>query len=327
MTDIDDATAEVPQDQSDKKKLLIGGGVLAAAAMVAGIVYANSGDTNWSEDQSVSAADAEAGAGEDIAAAPEPEPEPVLDARGVIAAKNTSTIASRMTARITAMPFREGRSFRRGALLARFDCSTIQAELRAARAATVAYKKSYETNVELDSYEAVGRNEVAISQANLGRAQAEANAISAQLKDCSVYAPFAGTVVEEIASRGEVAASGQPLLRIQSGGDLEADLIVPSNWLTWLRPGAAFDFVIDETGATITGEVTRLGASVDPVSKTIRVSANIVPGDAMVLPGMSGTATFEEPEEEPAEDTTEAENDATEIGGDGEAESSGNEPS
>ena len=59
--------------------------------------------------------------------------------------------------------------------------------------------------------------------------------------------------------------------------------------------------------------MTRLGASVDPVSKTIRITANINPGDAMVLPGMSGAATFEEPEDEPvAEPDGEADN-ASEI--------------
>ncbi len=301
MSDIEQVDEGSPPAEDGNRKLWIGGGVLAVAAAIAGVVYAGSGDTQWSDNAAVASAEqTELAAGEGGDALPEPEPEPVLDARGVIAAKNESTVASRMTARITSMPFREGRSFGKGALLARFDCSTIQAELNAARAATAAYQKTYETNVELDSYEAVGKNEVAVSRANLGRAQAEANAVSAQLRDCAVYAPFAGTVVEEIASRGEVAASGQPLLRIQSGGDLEADLIVPSNWLTWLEPGAKFDFVIDETGATITGVVTRLGASVDPVSKTIRIGANIDRGDALVLPGMSGTATFEKPSDEPA---------------------------
>ncbi len=305
MNEMDEADEIGPPEQTDNRKVWIGGGALLAAAAVAGFAYANSGDTQWSDNQSIVDGDAaEVASSEDVS--PEPEPEPILEARGVIAAKNESTVASRMTARITAMPVREGRSFRKGALLARFDCSTISAELSAARAATTAYEKTYETNVELDSYEAVGKNEVAVSRANLGRARAEANAIAAQLKDCAVYAPFAGTVVEEIASRGEVAASGQPLLRIQSGGDLEADLIVPSNWLTWLRPGAAFDFVIDETGATITGAVTQLGASVDPVSKTIRVAADIDRGDALVLPGMSGTATFEEPSDEPVEEEGEA---------------------
>ncbi|WP_298303492.1 efflux RND transporter periplasmic adaptor subunit [uncultured Erythrobacter sp.] len=285
----DDAT----EVSDDKRKYWLGGGVAVLLAIIAAAVYANSGETTWSDNTaSIEGAVEEQVAAED--AVPEPETEPELDARGVIAAKDESTVASRMTARIIAMPFSEGRSFRRGALLARFDCSAIRAELEAARAATTAYQKTYETNVELDSYEAVGKNEVEVSRANLGRARAEANAVAAQLKDCAVYAPFSGTVVETLSNRGEVAASGQPLMRIQSGGDLEADLIVPSNWLTWLRPGAGFEFLIDETGTKISGEVTRLGASVDPVSKTIRVAASIDPGEALVLPGMSGTATFAE---------------------------------
>lgn len=286
-------------DGSKKRNMLIAGGI-GVAVLLAGIVYANSSDPIWSDAQS-SSADAEAIddlAAAEVTAEQEPEPEPEPDARGVIKAKMESTIASRMTARITQMPFGKGRSFRQGALLARFDCSATQAQLAAARASANAYQVSYETNVELDEYEAIGKNEVAVSKANLGKALAEAKAISAQLSDCAVYAPFSGTVVEEIAHKGEIAASGQPLLTIQSGGDLEAELIVPSNWLTWLRPGAPFTFAIDETGAEISGKITRLGASVDPVSKTIRVTGSIGGSDSLVLPGMSGTAKFEKPDPE-----------------------------
>ena len=288
-----------PADDNTLRNRLIAGGI-AVAAVVGGAIYVNSSDPVWSDAEKQIAAPA-------LGAAPvEPVPkaavkaETALEARGVIAAKQESTIASKMTARITEMPFGKGRSFRKGALLARFDCSATRAQLAAARASANAYQVSYNTNVELDQYEAIGKNEVAVSRANLGKAQAEASAIEAQLSDCAVYAPFSGTVVEEIAHRGEVAASGQPLLIIQSGGDLEAELIVPSNWLTWLRPGAAYRFVIDETGAEITGSITSLGASVDPVSKTIRVTGRIGGSDSLVLPGMSGTATFEKPQPAPA---------------------------
>lgn len=220
--------------------------------------------------------------------------------RGVIQPLNESVIASRITARITAMPFGEGASFRRGALLARFDCSQTQAQLRAANAATRAYEKTYQTNVELDQYQAVGKNEVAVSQANLGKAKAEAGAVASQLSDCAVYAPFSGKVVEQLAHSREVAASGQPLLKIQSGGALEVELIVPSRWLTWVRPGEAFAFKIDETGAVIKGVVKRLGAAVDPVSKTVRVTGDVTLSDGLILPGMSGTAEFDNPQSKPS---------------------------
>jgi membrane fusion protein, multidrug efflux system len=286
------------QSTATPKWMLWGGGLVAVGA-VAFAAMNSGGGKNWSNseiEKTAVAADVAEEKGETKQEAVRAEPE----IRGVIKAKQESTIASKMTARIVNMPFGKGRSFGRGALLASFDCSTISAQLRAAQAATTAYQKTYETNVELDQYEAVGKNEVAVSKANLGKAAAEANAVRAQLADCAVYAPFSGTVVEQIAHRGEIAASGQPLLKIQSGGDLEIELIVPSNWLVWLRPGATFSFLIDETGATITGTVTQLGAAVDPVSKTIRITGGVGAADSLLLPGMSGTAKFDNPGVMPA---------------------------
>ena len=224
-----------------------------------------------------------------------PAPRPVEAAiRGVIKASSTSTVASRMTARIVAMPFAEGQSFAAGAELVRFDCTASAAQLRAAEAASAAYRKTYETQVELDSYEATGRNEVAVSRANLGKADAEAKAVAAQMSDCSVRAPFAGKVVEQTARRNDIAASGQPLLKIQSGGAGEIEMIVPSRWLTWVGPGAQFSFTIDETGKSVRGRVQRLGAAVDPVSKTIKVTGAITRQDGLILAGMSGSAIFDD---------------------------------
>jgi RND family efflux transporter MFP subunit len=282
---------EPRQPLSDAKKWTIAG-LTAVAALVAGVWIGGQGQSiEWPDDKVKAAAPA-------VAKTEAPAAEPIVEetlVRGVINPSSESTIASKMTARIIAMPFGEGQSFPAGALLARFDCSQIQAELRAAQAASAAYKKTYDTNVELDLYEAVGKNEVAVSKANLGKAEAEANAVAAQLSDCEVRAPFAGKVVEQLARAREIAASGQPLLKIQSGRDVEMELILPSNWLTWLQPGATFSFKIDETGNVIRGKVKRFGASVDPVSKTIRVTAIVTERTGLVLAGMSGTATFDDP--------------------------------
>jgi membrane fusion protein, multidrug efflux system len=290
-------TNEPAGGKSGRRWALVGGGVVLAAA--AGATYlGRDSDTQWSDLNTSAPAPEQKVA---VAATkPATMSEATSDIRGVVKAKSEATIASRITARITYMPFKTGDSFGRGATLARFDCSTTRAQLTAARAATDAYRKTYDTNVELDQYQAVGKNDVAVSKANLGKASAEANAISTQLVDCQISAPFSGRVVEQIAHANEVAASGQPLMKIQSGGDLEVDLIVPSKWLIWMRPGVAFAFKIDETGETVKGQITRLGAAVDPVSKTIRVTGSLGGATTLVLPGMSGSGIFEQPASAPA---------------------------
>lgn len=239
--------------------------------------------------------------------APQPVAPPVVDApsaapavtpatnattaHGVVQSAQEAVIASRMTALITALPLDAGQTFGRGQLLASFDCSQMRAQLSAANAAAAAYRKTYDTNVELDHYKAIGTNEVGVSKANLGKASAEAQAIQASIGQCAIFAPFAGTVVERTAHAHDVAGAGQPLMKIQGNGDLKVELIIPSTWLTWVRPGTPFTFAIDETGGTIQGRIARLGASVDPVSKTMRVTGSIVV-QGTVLPGMSGTARF-----------------------------------
>ena len=280
----------------NSRRWLIGAAALALA-VTGGLALAQGeaprAADQWSEDR-----DAQAAASPVRAEAATAIAAPVSaanEARGVIRARDEATIASRITARITALPVGEGRWFSKGTLLARFDCSQAEAQLRAANAATAAYRRTYETNVELDQYKAIGKNEVAVSQANLGKASAEAGAVAAQLSDCAVYAPFSGTVVEEIGHVREIAASGQPLLKIQSSGALEIELIAPSRWLTWMKPGTAFRFKIDETGHEVRGSVVRFASSVDAVSKTIRVTANLTDSAGMVLPGMSGSAFFDQP--------------------------------
>lgn len=212
-------------------------------------------------------------------------------AHGVIQSENEAVIASRMTALITSMPLEAGQSFARGQTLVGFDCQEMKAQMSAASAAETAYRKTYDTNVELDHYKAIGTNEVDVSRANLGKAAAEARVIQAGLGQCAIVAPFAGSVVERIAHPHDVAAPGQPLMKIQGSGNLKIELIIPSKWITWVKPGTPFHFAVDETGQSIEGRITRLGAAVDPVSKTLRVTGSIV-RQGTVLPGMSGTAHF-----------------------------------
>jgi RND family efflux transporter MFP subunit len=287
------AAAAPTRPRSIKGMLAIG-----TLALAGGLVAWSSGnsETRWSTDPARSAVAAPATAPRHaVAAAPAvPAPAAMTDEiRGVIQSRSEAVISSRITARVTAMPYRSGDSFGRGALLASFDCGNTRAQLSAANAAARAYRKTYDTNVELDAFKAVGTNEVEISQANFNKATAEANAISSQLGDCAIYAPFSGRVVEQMGHAHEVAASGQPLMKIQDSNDLEVQIMVPSNWLTRLKPGTPFSFKVDETGAVFEARVRRLGASVDPVSKTLRVIGGLNREGQTVLPGMSGTAKFD----------------------------------
>lgn len=215
--------------------------------------------------------------------------------RGVVRARSTAVLSSRLSAQITRMPLQAGQSFRKGDLLVAFDCERQRAEARAAVAAHRAHQKTYEVQRELETHNAIGRMEVEVTRSQMDKAAADVAALEAGLRECTVVAPYAGRVVETVAQEHEVAGQGQPLLRIQGAEELELQLIVPSAWMSWLRSGTSFTFRIDETGESLPAAVLRTGAAVDPVSQTVKITARLPAGRTNVLPGMSGTADFKRP--------------------------------
>lgn len=194
------------------------------------------------------------------------------------------------------MPFKAGEAFKKGDVLVEFDCERQAAEARAAAAAVRVQKKVVESNQELDKFESIGTNELLISVAQLDKVVAESQALDIAMSDCKITAPFSGHVAQQIARDHEVVSVSQPLLKVVDTTELEVDLIMPSSWLNRIKPGEPFALAIDETGARHSATVVRISPSIDPVSKTVRVSGALAtPGGKNakpVLPGMSGTAHF-----------------------------------
>lgn len=214
-------------------------------------------------------------------------------ARGVLRAQDQAVLASELAGRIVELPVREGESFNKGEVLARFDCSAYQAQLTAAQAATRGANEELAHNRQLASLNSVGRFEVARAEARLAEAQAQASVYQVQVKRCSVVAPYDGQVVERKVQRYESVAAGAPLLEIVDNRTLEIHLLVPSRWMSKLKAGQTFSFVPDETATPLTATVKRLGARIDEGSQTLLLVASLPKSDGL-LAGMSGTASFAE---------------------------------
>ncbi len=215
-----------------------------------------------------------------------------LKSKGIIRAQAEATITTDLSSRITSLPFREGESFAAGDTLIVFDCAKLKSEISALQASARAEELLFSNNRKLLARGAIGANEVNISQARYEKAHAEASALHTRLQACTFKAPYDGRILQRLAQEQETPGISQPVLHIVSSRELEVEVIVPSQWLTWLKPQAPFQFTIDETGETVQATVMRLGAAVDPVSQTIKLYGSPKSNSRSVLPGMSGAATF-----------------------------------
>jgi RND family efflux transporter MFP subunit len=210
--------------------------------------------------------------------------------RGVVRAEALTTVSSELVARITSMPFKTGQPFRAGDVLLTFDCRRYEADLRAAEAEVRTQAITVETNRQLLLHKAAGTNDLELAEAKHAQAMASADSLRVRTSQCVINAPYDGRVVERTADVFEMPQANAPLLTIVKDGQLEIDLIVPSQWAVWLQPGFAFPFRVEETGTTHAARLLYLGAVVDPVSQTMKVTAILVEPSPMIRPGMSGSA-------------------------------------
>ncbi len=215
-----------------------------------------------------------------------------LPIRGVVRAVNTAAISTDLAVPIKNLNFRKGQSFKKDDVLVAFDCSRFEAERGALLAERKVQSLTVENNLSLLKLNAVGKFDLEVSKARLGKADAEVNRLNVRLSRCVIKAPFDGQVVETSSFVYETPKPGEPFIKIIESRKLEIDFIVPSKWLAWMKAGTRFSFRIDETAKLYEGKVSRLGASVDPVSQTVEVRGRFLLDNKGLFAGMSGSGRF-----------------------------------
>lgn len=223
-------------------------------------------------------------------------PSPVADKDGRIrtqlSARNAVTLSSEIAGRIASMQVREGDAFRAGQLLVRFDCGLYDSQLKKAQAGADAARAVLQQDQRMAELNAIGKFELQQAQARVEEAEADVGGSRLLVNRCSIAAPFAGRVAKRRAATFEYVATGTPLLDIVETGHLELQMIVPSAWLAWLKPGLAFNVDVDELGQRFGAHVQRIGAQIDPVSQTVTAFGLVDGAPPRLLPGMSGWAVF-----------------------------------
>ena len=215
-----------------------------------------------------------------------------LTSRFVVKAPQEATLSSQMVGRLERFYVRDGESFKRGERLAAFDCTERQAQLGKAQAVMMKAEKIEQSQKQLRNLKAISDLEHEGALADLKVAQGDVAMAEAQVRQCYVEAPYAGRVVRRVANQFEHLGLGVPLVQVVESGALRLELLLPSQWLRWLKPGTTFSIQVDELGRSFAAEVTGLGARIDAASQTVNVWATITDPVPELLPGMSGTANF-----------------------------------
>lgn len=212
--------------------------------------------------------------------------------RAQLSPRRYTTIAAEIGAKINSLPVPEGGSFTQGQELVGFDCALQRAQLEKARAALAASEKTFISNQRLSELNSVGKLELDLSEAEVGKARAEMESNAAVVSKCSIVAPYGGRIAEQKVHEQQYVQPGTPMLEILDDSVLELEFIVPSRWLAWVKPNSRFYVRIDETGKKYPARVLRIGAKVDPVSQSVKIMGAIDGHFAELVPGMGGRVSM-----------------------------------
>jgi membrane fusion protein (multidrug efflux system) len=224
---------------------------------------------------------------------------------GAVQSSVTVDAASRVAARIAAIPVHAGDRVQRGQVLAALDASDLRAGLAQARAQLEAargqlhraaadeqrfaalFARGSVTASEHDAAEAAYRG--ALGQ--VGQAEAAVAAARASLVYATVRSPVDGVVVERLAEPGDMAMPGRPLVRLYDTGALRVELEVAEDLARKIELGTPLLVRVDAIGTTYRTRVNEIVPASDPLNRSFLVRAPL-PSGGHLQPGMFARAAL-----------------------------------
>ena len=182
---------------------------------------------------------------------------PEFRAPAEVVAVNEADIAAEVSGRIDYLPARVGERVGKGGELARIDPASYRVELDRARAQVELLANRVKlAEAQLAQTEAlaargfissdglrVKRTELAVLQSELAATRQGLEAARLQLSRTVIRAPYAGVVRERLASVGDLAAPGTPLLVFAADDGVEVRARVPAAHIDSMRAAGAWRLV------------------------------------------------------------------------------------
>ena len=227
-------------------------------------------------------------------------------APGTVVARNSVNVASRLMGYIRSIAVKEGETVKPGQLLFTIDPTDIEGQVRQAKAgaaqadaALADAKTDFERFERLYKDESVPRQTFEkmrlryhVAQSQAAAAHAGLATAESQLRYAEVRSPIAGVVTRKMASAGDLAAPGRPVVSVEgtAAGGLQVQTSVSSATFGLLKDGEEVTVDIDG-GKPLKARISRLVSAADPMSHTHLVKLDL-PADAKVTSGAFARVLF-----------------------------------
>jgi RND family efflux transporter MFP subunit len=227
-----------------------------------------------------------------------------VEITGSLSPKFSADVKSEVSGIVKAVYVTQWVPVRKGAALARLDTSETEAGLEGlkaleaqARVAETRAQREYERALQLKQYGLIttqglddAKSAIEAAQAASAAARAQVRTGEARLAKSAINAPMDGVIAERFVSVGdrvENMGGNQPMFRIVDNRLLDLTVTIPTAQLPGIRVGQPLEFTTDAVpGRTFTGKVMFLNPSVDPASRSAKVTAEVPNMDGALRGGL-----------------------------------------
>ncbi len=212
---------------------------------------------------------------------------------GTLHAVEGADLSSELAGIVTRIAFKPGDDVKQGQLLIQLRDDSDRAQLAALRATAEQNAQTYARNVALLKTNAISKQQYDIANANMKSSRAQAEAQAALVEKKAIRAPFAGRVGIRMVDVGQYVNAGTALVTLQQLDPIYVDFSVPQQQAGLLRPGDLVTLTSDGArDRTFTGHVVATDPKVDPVTRNLRVRAEISNPNKILIPGMFATVVI-----------------------------------
>jgi membrane fusion protein (multidrug efflux system) len=216
-----------------------------------------------------------------------------IETNGALEAENDIRIVARIDGPVVELLTEEGRTVRKGQLMARIDPREAQAQVQIAEVALREAERAYERAKSTFEAELISRADY--DQALAAKESAEATLADrrVQLGYTSITAPFDAVVVERMVKLADHVTVNQELFRISDFDPLLCKIQVPEKELPRLHKGQPAYLTVEAwPGERFPARVLRLSPVVDAATGTVKVTLEVEARERL-RPGMFASVFLE----------------------------------
>lgn len=209
-------------------------------------------------------------------------------AMGTVEADEGINISAEVAGKVKQILFKSGEQVKAGTVILIQESGNESAQLSASTARLRLAEANYERMVQLRKKNTVSQNELDTALQQKESAQGDVDNLKTTLEKKVVRAPFDGRLGIRKVDLGQDLAVGTEIVSLQATNRVRVNFPVPQHWLVKMTKGLPVSVQLgDGSNNVVSGEVTAVGADIDPVTRSATVQSSLENSKNQFIPGMA----------------------------------------